>query len=158
MDQQNGSFQQGSTPYNGAQQQNPIDQPNYSYSQQTATQNASQPPQNAGYQQVPPQQQYQQTCVPQQQYVQTQSPQVITTGCKIMYLLLGLFVPFIGLICLVCSDKNVISGALREKAKWLAIGSAVLVLLSLLYYFTTGITALSGFDAGSSIARSCYSL
>ena len=123
-------------------------------SEQNQTPQQPQQPQQQPYQQQPQQQQYQS----QQQYQQPpQYPQqpvaptpkqsfftdALSTGDKIMYCLLGAFLPLIGIVCLYFSTDRGYEGMVRDKAKWILIGVVVgiLVKIALSLLGATGLCA-----------------
>lgn len=125
-------------------------------SEQNQTPQQPQQPQQQSYQQ-PPQQPYQQ----QQQYQsQPQYPQypqqpvaptpkqsfftdALSTGDKVMYCVLGAFLPLIGIVCLYFSTDRGYEGMVRDKAKWILIGvvAGILVKIVLSLLGATGLCA-----------------
>lgn len=119
--------------------------------EQSQTPQQLQQPQQQPYQQ---QQQYQS----QQQYQQPpQYPQqpvaptpkqsfftdALSTGDKIMYCVLGAFLPLIGIVCLYFSTDKGYEGMVRDKAKWILIGvvAGILVKIALSLLGATGLCA-----------------
>lgn len=77
----------------------------------------------------------------QQQYQYTQQPPVtpqkqsffsdgLSVGDRVLYCLLGVFVPIIGIICLYFSTQNGYNGIVRDKAKWILIGVVISIALN----------------------------
>lgn len=111
--------------------------------QNQTSQQPQQQPQQSPYQPYQqPQQQYQQ----QQQYQsQPQYPQqpvvptpkqsfftdALSTGDKIMYCVLGAFLPLIGIVCLYFSTDRGYEGMVRDKAKWILIGVVAGILVKI---------------------------
>lgn len=126
---------------------------------QTPQQPQQQPyQQQPQYQQQPPQYQQQQQYQSQQQYQQPpqypQQPAVptpkqsfftdaLSTGDKIMYCVLGAFLPLIGIVCLYFSTDRGYEGMVRDKAKWILIGvvAGILVKIALSLLGATGLCA-----------------
>lgn len=115
-----------------------------------------QQPQQQPYQQqqqYQSQQQYQQ----QPQYQQPVAPTLkqsffadgLSTGDKIMYCVLGAFLPLIGIVCLYFSTDSGYEGMVRDKAKWILIGvvAGILVKIALSLLGATGLcTSLIDLD------------
>lgn len=116
-----------------------------------------QQPQQQPYQQ-PPQYQQQQQYQSQPQYQQQPQPQypqqpiapipkqsfftdALSTGDKIMYCVLGAFLPLIGIVCLYFSTDRGYEGMVRDKAKWILIGvvAGILVKIALSLLGATGL-------------------
>lgn len=128
-------------------------------SEQNQTPQPSQQPQQQPYQQQPQQPyQQQQQYQSQQQYQQPpQYPQqpvapnpkqsfftdALSTGDKIMYCVLGAFLPLIGIVCLYFSTDRGYEGMVRDKAKWILIGvvAGILVKIALSLLGATGLCA-----------------
>ena len=98
------------------------------------------------YQQQPPQ--YQQQQQYQQQPIAPTPKQsfftdALSTGDKIMYCLLGAFLPLIGIVCLYFSTDRGYEGMVRDKAKWILIGvvASILVKIALSLLGATGLCA-----------------
>lgn len=126
-------------------------------SEQNSTPQQPQQPQQQPYQQQPQQpyqqqqqyqsqQQYQQPPqYPQQPVATTQKQSFFTdalsTGDKIMYCLLGAFLPLIGIVCLYFSTDRGYEGVVRDKAKWILIGvvAGILVKIALSLLGATGL-------------------
>lgn len=106
-----------------------------------------QQPQQQPYQQ-PPQYQQQQQYQSQPQYQQQPQPQypqqpiapipkqsfftdALSTGDKIMYCVLGAFLPLIGIVCLYFSTDRGYEGMVRDKAKWILIGVVAGILVKI---------------------------
>lgn len=116
-----------------------------------------QQPQQQPYQQQPPQYQQQQQYQSQQQYQQQPQYQqpvapttkqsfftdALSTGDKIMYCVLGAFLPLIGIVCLYFSTDRGYEGMVRDKAKWILIGvvAGILVKIALSLLGATGLCA-----------------
>lgn len=129
-----------------------------STTQQPQQQPYQQQPQQP-YQQQPPQyQQQQQYQSQQQQYHQPpQYPQqpgaptkkqsfftdALSTGDKVMYCVLGVLLPLIGIVCLYFSTDRGYEGMVRDKAKWILIGvvAGILVKIVLSLLGATGLCA-----------------
>lgn len=111
----------------------------------------SQPQQPPQYQQRQPyqsQQQYHQPPqYPQQPVAPTQKQSFFTdalsTGDKVMYCVLGAFLPLIGIVCLYFSTDRGYEGMVRDKAKWILIGvvAGILVKIALSLLGATGLCA-----------------
>lgn len=110
-----------------------------------------QQPQQQPYQQ-PQQYQQQQPYQSQPQYQQqpvAPTPKqsfftdALSTGDKIMYCLLGAFLPLIGIVCLYFSTDRGYEGMVRDKAKWILIGvvAGILVKIALSLLGATGLCA-----------------
>lgn len=128
-------------------------------SEQNQTPQPSQQPQQQPYQQQPQQPyQQQQQYQSQQQYQQPpQYPQqpvapnpkqsfftdALSTGDKIMYCVLGAFLPLIGIVCLYFSTDRGYEGMVRDKAKWILIGvvAGILVKIAMSLLGATGLCA-----------------
>lgn len=111
--------------------------------------------------QQPQQQTYQQQQQPYQQPQQYQQPpqypqqpvaptpkqsfftDALSTGDKIMYCVLGAFLPLIGIVCLYFSTDRGYEGMVRDKAKWILIGvvAGILVKIALSFLGATGLCA-----------------
>lgn len=85
-------------------------------------------------------QQPQQTGYPpysQQQVVQSGGKSIFTDGLatsdKVLYCLLGVFVPVIGMICLYFSTQNGYNGMVRDKAKWIIIGVVIAIVMNIVF-------------------------
>ena len=111
--------------------------------------------------QQPQQQTYQQQQQPYQQPQQYQQPpqypqqpvaptpkqsfftDALSTGDKIMYCVLGAFMPLIGIVCLYFSTDRGYEGMVRDKAKWILIGvvAGILVKIALSFLGATGLCA-----------------
>ena len=134
-------------------------------SEQNQTPQQPQQPQQQPYQQQPQQPyQQQQQYQSQQQYQQPpQYPQqpaaptpkqsfftdALSTGDKIMYCVLGAFLPLIGIVCLYFSTDRGYEGMVRDKAKWILIGvvAGILVKIALSLLGATGLcSSLIGLD------------
>lgn len=127
--------------------------------EQSQTPQQPQQPQQQPYQQQPQQPyQQQQQYQSQQQYQQPpQYPQqpvaptpkqsfftdALSTGDKIMYCVLGAFLPLIGIVCLYFSTNRGYEGMVRDKAKWILIGvvAGILVKIALSLLGATGLCA-----------------
>lgn len=128
-------------------------------SEQNQTPQQPQQPQQQSYQQ-PPQQPYQQQQQYQSQQQYQQPPQypqqpvaptpkqsfftdALSTGDKIMYCVLGAFLPLIGIVCLYFSTNRGYEGMVRDKAKWILIGvvACILVKIALSLLGATGLCA-----------------
>ena len=127
-------------------------------SEQNSIPQQPQQPQQQPYQQQPPQYQQQQQYQSQPQYPpQPQYPQqpvaptpkqsfftdALSTGDKIMYCVLGAFLPLIGIVCLYFSTDRGYEGMVRDKAKWILIGvvAGILVKIVLSLLGATGLCA-----------------
>ena len=103
------------------------------------------------YQQQPQYQQQQpyqsQPQYPQQPVAPTPKQSFFTdalsTGDKIMYCVLGAFLPLIGIVCLYFSTDRGDEGMVRDKAKWILIGvvAGILVKIALSLLGATGLCA-----------------
>ena len=122
-------------------------------SEQNQTPQQPQQPQQQPYQQQP-QQPYQQQQPYQSQPQYPQQPVVptpkqsfftdaLSTGDKIMYCVLGAFLPLIGIVCLYFSTDRGYEGMVRDKAKWILIGvvAGILVKIALSFLGATGLCA-----------------
>lgn len=131
------SSEQNSTPQQPQQPQQQPYQP-----QQSQQQPYQQQPQ---YQQQQPYQSQPQ--YPQQPVVPTPKQSFFTdalsTGDKIMYCVLGAFLPLIGIVCLYFSTDRGYEGMVRDKAKWILIGvvAGILVKIALSFLGATGLCA-----------------
>lgn len=116
--------------------------------QQPRQQPYQQPPQYQQQQQYQSQPQYQQQ--PQPQYPQQPIAPIpkqsfftdaLSTGDKIMYCVLGAFLPLIGIVCLYFSTDRGYEGMVRDKAKWILIGvvAGILVKIALSLLGATGL-------------------
>lgn len=103
-------------------------------------QQPQQPPQQQ-CQQRPPQYQQQQPVTPYQK--QSFFTDALSTGDKIMYCVLGAFLPLIGIVCLYFSTDRGYEGMVRDKAKWILIGvvAGILVKIALSLLGATGLCA-----------------
>ena len=127
-------------------------------SEQNSIPQQPQQPQQQPYQQQPPQYQQQQQYQSQPQYPQqpqySQQPVAptpkksfftdgLSTGDKIMYCVLGAFLPLIGIVCLYFSTDRGYEGMVRDKAKWILIGvvAGILVKIALSFLGATGLCA-----------------
>ena len=116
--------------------------------QNSTPQQPQQQPQQSPYQQQP-QQPYQQQPpqYPQQPVAPTPKQSFFTdalsTGDKIMYCVLGAFLPLIGIVCLYFSTDSGYEGMVRDKAKWILIGvvAGILVKIALSLLGATGLCA-----------------
>ena len=103
------------------------------------------------YQQQPQYQQQQpyqsQPQYPQQPVAPTPKQSFFTdalsTGDKIMYCVLGAFLPLIGIVCLYFSTDSGYERMVRDKAKWILIGvvAGILVKIALSFLGATGLCA-----------------
>lgn len=139
------SSEQNSTTQQQPQQSHPQQSyqqpPQYQQQQQQPCQ--SQPQyQQQPYQSQPQYQQYQQQPVTptQKQSFFTDS---LSTGDKVMYCVLGAFLPLIGIVCLYFSTDRGYEGMVRDKAKWILIGvvAGILVKIALSLLGATGLCA-----------------
>lgn len=103
-------------------------------------QQPQQPPQQQ-CQQRPPQYQQQQPVTPYQK--QSFFTDALSTGDKVMYCVLGAFLPLIGIVCLYFSTDRGYEGMVRDKAKWILIGvvAGILVKIALSLLGATGLCA-----------------
>lgn len=127
-------------------EQNSIPQQPQQPQQQPYQQQPQQPYQQQ--QQYQSQQQYQQPPQYQQQPVAPHPKQSfftdgLSTGDKIMYCVLGAFLPLIGIVCLYFSTDRGYEGMVRDKAKWILIGvvAGILVKIALSFLGATGLCA-----------------
>lgn len=127
-------------------EQNSIPQQPQQPQQQPYQQQPQQPYQQQ--QQYQSQQQYQQPPQYQQQPVAPRPKQSfftdgLSTGDKIMYCVLGAFLPLIGIVCLYFSTDRGYEGMVRDKAKWILIGvvAGILVKIALSFLGATGLCA-----------------
>lgn len=130
--------EQNSTPQQPQQQ-------SYQQQQQPYQQ---QPPQYQQQQRYQQQQPYQSQPQYQQQPVAPRPKQSfftdgLSTGDKIMYCVLGAFLPLIGIVCLYFSTDRGYEGMVRDKAKWILIGvvAGILVKIALSFLGATGLCA-----------------
>lgn len=103
-------------------------------------QQPQQPPQQQ-CQQRPPQYQQQQPVTPYQK--QSFFTDALSTGDKVMYCVLGAFLPLIGIVCLYFSTDRGYEGMVRDKAKWILIGvvAGILVKIAMSLLGATGLCA-----------------
>lgn len=128
------SSEQNQTPQQPQQPQQPYQQqPQQPYQQQQQYQSQQQ------YQQPPQYQQQPVAPTPKQSFF----TDGLSTGDKIMYCVLGAFLPLIGIVCLYFSTDRGYEGMVRDKAKWILIGvvAGILVKIALSFLGATGLCA-----------------
>lgn len=115
------------------EQQQDYQQPNQQWQQQQTQQQTTQPQQPYQYQQQPP-------VTPQKQSFLSDD---LSMGDRVLYCLLGVFVPIIGIICLYFSTQNGYNGIVRDKAKWILIGVAISIIVNIVFS-ACGVSILPG--------------
>ena len=125
-------------------EQNPTQQ----QPQQQPYQQQSQQPYQQQQQQYQSQPQYPQQLQYPQQPVAPRPKQsfftdALSTGDKVMYCVLGVLLPLIGIVCLYFSTDRGYEGMVRDKAKWILIGvvAGILVKIALSFLGATGLCA-----------------
>ena len=134
------------------QQYQPQQQAQQSQAQQQYTAQAQQ--QNPYYQTQQPYQQPHQQQSPQQPPYQQQPqtrPQAITTGMKVIWILVGFFVPIIGIWILGFGYNSSNFSELHESMKFLGIGCIINIGLSILSVILFGSMIAAVISAASTV-------